>query len=99
LRALALPRFYHMRGIADQMTSRIADFQEGAYVALGKVEDWLASHDWLVDNRYSIADIGMFAYVSMAPQGGYDMARFPSIAAWLARVKVQPGWVPLVEEA
>jgi len=33
LRALALPRFYHMRGIADQKKGRIADFQEGAYVA------------------------------------------------------------------
>ena len=36
LRALALPRFYNMRGIADQMESRIADFQEGAYVALAQ---------------------------------------------------------------
>jgi glutathione S-transferase len=99
LRALALPRFYHMRGIADQMKSRIADFQEGAYVALAKLDDWLGAHDWLVDNRYTIADIGMFGYVSMASQGGYDMERFPAIRAWLERVKAQPGWVPLVEEA
>jgi glutathione S-transferase len=99
LRALALPRFYCMRGIADQMASRIADFQEGAYPALTKVDNWLSGQDWLVDHRYTIADIGMFGYVSMAPQGGYDMARFPAINAWLARVKAQPGWVPLVEEA
>jgi glutathione S-transferase len=99
LRALALPRFYHMRGIADQMSNRIADFQEGAYSALGKLSDWLATHDWLVDNCYTIADIAMFGYVSLAPEGGYDMQRFPAIAAWLARVKAQPGWVPLVEEA
>ena len=98
LRALALPRFYNMRGVADQMKGRIADFQEGGYVALAKLDDWLATHDWLVDNRYTVADIGMFGYVAMAPQGGYDMARFPSIAAWLARVEAQPGWVPLVEE-
>jgi glutathione S-transferase len=98
LRALALPRFYHMRGIADQMAGRIADFQEGAYAALAKVDDWLASREWLVDDRYTIADIGMFGYVSMASQGGYDMTRFPSVGAWLARVKAQPGWVPLVEE-
>ena len=70
LRALALPRFYTMRGIADQMKSRIADFQEGAYVALAKLDQWLAIHDWLVDNRYTIADIGVFGYVAMAPEGG-----------------------------
>jgi glutathione S-transferase len=99
LRALQLPRFYRMRGIADQMAGRIAEFQESGYSALGKLGDWLAAHDWLVDNRYTIADIGMFGYVSLAPEGGYDMQRFPSIEAWLARVKARPGWVPLVEEA
>lgn len=99
LRALALPRFYRMRGIADRMAGRIADFQEHAYPALTKVEGWLATHDWLVDDRYTIADIGMFGYVSMAKQGGYEMDRFPAIADWIARVQGQPGWVPLVEEA
>jgi glutathione S-transferase len=98
LRALALPRFYHMRGIADQMAGRIADFQEGAYLALAKLDAWLADHPWLVDGRYTIADIGLFGYVSMAHEGGYDMTRFPSIKAWIARFQAQPGWVPLVQE-
>ena len=98
LRALALPRFFHMRGVADQMAQKIADFQEGAYPALDKLDTWLTGRSWLVDERYTIADLGPFAYVSMATEGGYDMARFPAINAWLARVKAQPGWVPLVEE-
>jgi glutathione S-transferase len=99
LRALAVPRFYHMRGIADEMAVRIANFQESAYLALAKLDDWLTTHAWLVDNRYTIADIGMFGYVSMAPEGGYDLARFPSIGAWISRFQSQPGWVPLVEES
>lgn len=98
LRALALPRFFHMRSVADQMAQKIADFQEGAYQALDKLDTWLTGRSWLVDERYTIADLGPFAYVSMATEGGYDMARFPAINAWLARVKAQPGWVPLVEE-
>lgn len=99
LRALAMPRIWNLRGLADQKASQIADFQEGAYPALAKADAWLKSRDWLVDNRYSIADIGLFGYVSMATQGGYEMERFPAVNAWLARVKGQPGWVPLVEEA
>jgi glutathione S-transferase len=99
LKALALPRFYHMRGVAEQMKPQIAVLQEIAYPALEKLDAWLKSHQWLVDERYTIADIGVFGYVSMAHEGGYDMQRFRSIGAWLARVKVQPGWVPLVEEA
>ncbi len=98
LRALALPRFFHLRGIADQMAQKIADFQEGAYPALEKLDAWLTGRTWLVDDRYTIADLGPFAYVSMATEGNYDMTRFPAINAWLARVKAQPGWVPLVEE-
>ncbi len=98
LRALALPRSYHMRGIADQMARQIADFQEGAYPALQKLDEWLTERIWLVDERYTIADIAVYGCVSMAPEGGYDMARFQSIRAWLALVEARPGWVPLVEE-
>ncbi|HTC98152.1 MAG TPA: glutathione S-transferase family protein [Bradyrhizobium sp.] len=99
LKALALPRFYRMRGTADQMEKHIAVLQEIAYPALEKLDAWLSTHTWLVDERYTIADIGMFGYVSMAHQGGYEMQRFLAIDAWLARVKAQPGWVPLIEEA
>ena len=97
LRALALPRFYHMRGIAGQITQQIADFQESGYFALAKLDDWLVGREWLVGGRYTIADIGLFGYVSMATEGGYDMKRFPSIGSWLTRVVARPGWVPLVE--
>ncbi len=99
MRPLALPRFYHLIGKAAEMERRIAEFHEVGYPALGKLDQWLSGRDWLVAGRYSIADLGVFPYVEMAPQGGYDMGRFPAIAAWLARVKATPGWVPLVEEA
>ena len=99
LKALAFPRFWMLRGIADQKVQQIADFREGAYAALQKMEDWLAMHEWLAAGRYTIADLNLFAYVSMAHEGGYEMGRFSAIAAWIARVKAQPGWVPLVEEA
>jgi len=97
-RSLALPRFFHMRGMADQMAARIADLRDAGYPALEKLETWLSGREWLVDRQYTIADIGLFAYVSMAHEGGYDMQRFPNIASWIGRVKAQPGWVPLVEE-
>ena len=99
LRPLSLPRFYHLIGKAVEMERRIAEFHEAGYPALGKLDRWLSERDWLVAGRYSIADLGVFPYVEMAPQGGYDIGRFPAIAAWLQRVKATPGWVPLVEEA
>ena len=99
LKAIAYPRVWTLRGLTREKAQQIADFREFAYPALQKVEDWLATHEWLVADRYTIADINMFAYVAMAHEGGYAMDRFPAIAAWIARVKEQPGWVPLIEEA
>lgn len=99
LRALAYPRVWTMRGMTEEKAAQIADFRETAYPALQKAEDWLAKSDWLVDARYTIADLNLFAYVALAHEGGYDMGRFPAIAAWLDRVRAQPGWCPLVEEA
>ena len=100
LRALALPRVYRLRGVADEMAGTYRGFPgSGLSRRWGRWTTWLATHGWLVDERYTIADIGMFGYVSMAHQGGYEMQRFPAIDAWLARVRTQPGWVPLVEEA
>ncbi len=99
LRALAYPRFFRLRGIAGEMAAKIEFFQEIGYPALERLEDWLKSRDWLVDGRYTLADLGVFPYASMASDGGYDMTRFPAIEAWLTRVKAQPGWVPMMEEA
>lgn len=99
LRALSLPRFWQLVGATERMADRIAVLQSMAYPALDKLEAWLAEHEWLVGGRYTIADLGVFPYVAMAPVGGYDMERYPAIGAWLARIEAQPGWVPLVEEA
>jgi glutathione S-transferase len=99
VRALGYPRFYRLRGVAAEMAAKIEFFQEIGYPALEKLDDWLSGRDWLVADRYTLADLGVFPYVSMASEGGYDMTRFPAIDAWLARVKAQPEWVPLIEEA
>ena len=46
-------------------------------------------------DRYSIADIALYAYTHVAHEGGFDLGRFPSINAWLERVAAQPGHVPI----
>ena len=97
-RALALPRFWAMRSLTQEKAQQIAELREGAYPALQKADNWLATREWLAADRYTIADIGLFAYVSMAPEGGYDLSRFPATARWIDRVKSQPGWVPIIEE-
>jgi glutathione S-transferase len=45
--------------------------------------------------RPSIADISLYAYTHVADEGGFDLAGYPAIRAWLDRVAEQPGHVPI----
>jgi glutathione S-transferase len=63
--------------------------------ALGVMEKHLASNEWFSATGYGIADIALFGYTHCAGDGGFDLDRYPSIVAWLARVRAQPGFVPM----
>ena len=56
------------------------------------LENWLGKHEWLVDARPTIADIDVYAVVHMAPVGGFDLAKYPHVAAWAKRLSALPGF-------
>jgi glutathione S-transferase len=63
--------------------------------ALSVMERHLETEPFFVDGRYSIADIALFAYTHCAADGGFDLAPYPALGAWLERVRAQPGHVPM----
>ncbi|HYC00175.1 MAG TPA: glutathione S-transferase family protein [Candidatus Limnocylindrales bacterium] len=63
--------------------------------ALGVMERHLAGHAWLVGERYGVADIALYAYTHVAGEGGFDLAPYPAVRAWLDRVRGQPGHKPI----
>jgi len=65
----------------------------GGYRALEVMEQQLGRGAFFVGDRYSIADIALYAYTHVAHEGGFDLERFPSVRAWLARVRGEPGYV------
>jgi glutathione S-transferase len=67
------------------------------YEALGVMEGYLESNDFFVANRYSIADIALYAYTHVADEGGFDLEGFLAVHAWLERVASQPGHVPITQ--
>jgi len=69
--------------------------QERGNFALAVMQQHLAAQPFFAGERYSIADIALYAYTHAAADGGFDLARTPAVGAWLARVKAQPGHVPL----
>ncbi len=76
---------------------RLAEKQKGGYKALDALESHLAGRTYLVGERYTIADIALYAYTHVAPEGGLDLGRYPSIRAWLERVAGQPGHVAITD--
>lgn len=69
--------------------------REGGYRALQVLEQALAKAEWLVGEGMSIADISLYAYTHVAHQGGFDLAGFPAIRTWLARVAAHPRHSPM----
>jgi glutathione S-transferase len=77
-------------GKADEYRDAINQKRELGYAALTVMETHLTNHQFFVGERYTIADIGLFAYTHVADEGGFDLGQFPAIQAWLERVKAQP---------
>jgi glutathione S-transferase len=75
--------------------ARLAQCREGGERALGVMEQRLTKHDWLTDAGPTIADLALFAYTQVADEGEFDLARWPAVSAWLARVAALPGIVRL----
>ena len=59
------------------------------------MEQALEESDWLAGDAYSVADIALYAYTHVAEDGGFDLAAYPAIEAWLKRVAAEPGHVPM----
>lgn len=59
--------------------------------ALEVMNGHLGDRHYFVGARYSIADIALYAYTHVAGEGGFDLAPYPSVGEWLARVRREPG--------
>ena len=59
------------------------------------MERHLARRAWFVGDGISVADISLYAYTHVAHEGGFDLAPYPAIRAWLRRVETQPGYAPM----
>ena len=63
--------------------------------ALGVMESHLARRSFFVGERYSIADIALYAYTHVAGEGGFDLGPYSQVRAWINRVASQPGYIPI----
>ena len=93
---VATPRYIVKHLPADHARrAELPDRLARGRAALAVMETHLATRQFFVTERYSIADIALYAYTHVAHEGGHDLAPYPYVGAWLKRVATQPRHVPL----
>ena len=93
---IAVVRFWELGGIHAPEGEREGKVKPG-YRALKALERHLGQHEFLVGERYSIADIALFGYAHVAPEGGFALERYPTVRSWLTRVAAQPGHIAITD--
>ena len=91
---IAVARFWGIAGITPSEADAEAK-RRGGTAALRAMESHLTDREFLVADRYTIADIGLYAYTHVAPEGGFSLDPYPAIRAWIPRIESQPFWAPI----
>jgi glutathione S-transferase len=95
---IATSRFWlHYLELTEERRAALAQKQTLGYAALDVMEGHLRTQPYFVDQRYTIADIALYAYTHVAGEGGFNLGRYPAIRTWLEHVRSQPGHIPITQ--
>jgi glutathione S-transferase len=92
---IAVVRFWIAYSSARPGSAEVEAKRRAGYAALDAMERHLSDRAFHVGERFTIADISLYAYTHVAAEGGFDLAKYPAIRAWLDRVAAQPGHTPI----
>jgi glutathione S-transferase len=94
---LSRPRLWRMWQIqmTPQKEAELEQFFEQGYKALSVMEGHLSDHEFLVEDRPTVADVALYVYPSVGHEGGFDLESYQAVGIWMERVAALPGYVPL----
>jgi glutathione S-transferase len=84
-----------VKGGRELQQHALDEWLEDGYRALAVMEKHLRHEPFFAAGRFTIADIALYAYTHLAEEIDYDLASFPAVREWLARIAAQPGHVPM----
>jgi glutathione S-transferase len=85
-------RLYHLFGATNINIERA--HQKAEHI-LTQLDKHFSTHTWLEFERPTIADVAVFPYVALAPDGKIDLTPYPHVLAWIDLVKQLPGYIPM----
>jgi glutathione S-transferase len=92
---IAVARFWALFDVSPPSSADHELKMKAGRAALQAMDAHLTDRPYFVGERYTIADIALYAYTHVAPEGGFELEPYPAIRAWLQRVMGQPGHVPI----
>ena len=73
----------------------LASCQGYGRAGLEVLERRLAGHEWLAAGKPTIADIACMPYAALSYMGDIPLDDYPSVRAWIDRVRALPGFVAM----
>ncbi len=88
---IAVARFIaRYLGLPEDRRAEYESLQAGGHKALKVMQQQLQKSPFLVGDQLSIADISLYGYTHVADEGGFDLAAYPEINDWIARIQNHP---------
>lgn len=84
-----------VKGGRDLQRHAIDDWMEEGQRSLSVMDKHLSKSRFFAGERYTVADVAIYAYTHVANECDFDLTPFPAVRAWLARVKAEPLHVPM----
>jgi glutathione S-transferase len=97
---VAVARFWLKFAPKEELAKKqhlVGEWHDKGNAALVVMNMHLKTQNWFAGPNYSIADISLYGYTHCAADGGFNLADYPAVTQWLARVADQPGHIPLEE--
>ncbi|MGB0669931.1 MAG: glutathione S-transferase family protein [Rhodospirillales bacterium] len=96
---IAVARFWqHYVDPAKVDPKQLEQKMKGGNKALKVMDEHLATTPFFVGGAFSVADIALYGYTHVAHEGGFDLAAYPAVQAWLERVAARPGHVLITDD-
>jgi glutathione S-transferase len=78
-----------------ELGERLVEKRRNGHAALAVLEQGLGGREYLVGDSCTLADIALYAYTHVAPEGGFTLDPYPAIRAWCERMTAMPWYAPI----
>lgn len=82
--------------LSDLQRAQLAQKRAAGDAALALMDGVLARQPFLGET-FTLADVALYAYTHVAGEGGFDLAAYPAVTAWLGRVAAQPNHIGILD--